>query len=169
MDSDTDWIVVGRFGRPHGIKGFVTVVSFTDPRDNVMRYTEWHAKIKNQWQPITLIQHEVNQKHILVQVEGYNDRELVAQLTNTDIAVRREQLPALPPGEYYWHELVGMRVINPEGLLYGTVTDILSTGANDVLVVVGERRHLIPYLLGTCILGIDDSERTITADWDMDF
>ena len=45
MNTQESWIVIGRFGRPHGIKGFVTVHSFTEPRDNILRYTDWHAFI----------------------------------------------------------------------------------------------------------------------------
>lgn len=169
MDKTTDWVVVGRFGRPHGIKGLVTVISFTEPKDNLLQYARWHAKIKNQWQPINLLQLETNNKHILARVEGYDERESAALLTNIDIAIDKAQFPALKPGEYYWHELEGMQVFTKQGDLLGTVTEILPTGANDVLVVVGERRHLIPYLLDKVILDINNSRREITVDWDMDF
>ena len=52
VDNSTDWVVVGRFGRAHGIKGFITVHSFTEPRDNILRYTDWHVYINKQWQPL---------------------------------------------------------------------------------------------------------------------
>lgn len=169
MDTDADWIIIGRFGRPHGIKGLVTVVSFTEPRDNVMHYTDWHARINQQWQPLKLLHLEMNNKFILTQIDGYQEREEVARLTNVDIAVEREQLPVLKPGEYYWHQLIGMQAVNQQGLLLGTVTDMLPTGANDVLVVVGEKRHLIPYLPGKYVVEINDSQHMITVDWDADF
>lgn len=169
MDNQAKWIVIGRFGRPHGIKGFVTVHSFTDPRDNVLRYSDWHVFMNNKWQPIKLLSAEVQDKSIIAQVEGYPERELVARLTNVEIAVQQEQLAELKPGEYYWHQLIGMNVINPKGESFGTVTEIIPTGANDVLVVEGEKRHLIPYLPDQFILNIDSSKRLITVDWDMDF
>ena len=169
MDSNDDWVVIGRFGRPHGIKGFITVLSFTDPQDNIVFYTDWHAHINHQWQPLKLLNLEMNNKFILTQVEGYPEREGVARLTNIEIAVRREQLPALQEGEYYWHQLQGMRVVNLQGMELGNVAEIMATGANDVLVVVGDQRHLIPYLPGRNIIEINEPQRLITVDWDTDF
>lgn len=169
MDKDSTWVIIGRFGRPHGIKGLITVVSFTEPRDNIMHYTNWHARVNSQWQPLKLLHLEMNNKFILTQVDGYREREDVARLTNIDIAIKREQLPVLQQGDYYWHQLLNMQVINLQGILLGIVSEILPTGANDVLVVIGEKRHLIPYLPGTSVVEINDTKRVITVDWDADF
>ena len=169
MDKQANWIVVGRFGRPHGIKGFVTVHSFTDPADNILRYTDWHVYLNNQWQAVKLLCVEVNNKTIIAQIEGYPEREVVSRLTNAEIAVQKNQLPELDPGEYYWHQLVGMNVINQKGESFGKVIELMPTGANDVLVVQGEKKHLIPYLPGLYVINIDDSQKIITVEWDMDF
>ncbi|KTD05691.1 ribosome maturation factor RimM [Fluoribacter gormanii] len=169
MNNQENWIIIARFGRPHGVKGFVTVHSFTEPRDNVLKYENWHAFINNKWQPIKLLRAEVQNKSIIAQIEGYPERELVAQLTNIEIAVRQEQLEKLEPGEYYWHQLIGMNVINQQGKSFGKVIEIIPTGANDVLVVEGNKRHLIPYLPGKFILDVDANQQLITVDWDMDF
>ncbi|PWY56924.1 ribosome maturation factor RimM [Legionella qingyii] len=169
MNNQENWIIIARFGRPHGVKGFVTVHSFTEPRDNVLKYANWHAFINNKWQPIKLLRAEVQNKSIIVQIEGYPERELVAQLTNIEIAVQQEQLEQLKPGEYYWHQLIGMNVINQQGESFGKVIEIIPTGANDVLVVEGNKRHLIPYLPGKFILDVDASQQLITVNWDMDF
>lgn len=169
MDSHTDWVVIGRFGRPHGIKGYTTVISFTEPRENILHYPDWYGYINKLWQPIRILHIEVTHKHILAQIESYSLREQVAALTNIDIAIQKEKLPALSAGEYYWHELVGMHVVTKDGVTLGRVTEIMPTGSNDVLVVVGEKRHLIPYLMNTFVLSINDSLRSITVDWDVDF
>ncbi|KTC87175.1 ribosome maturation factor RimM [Legionella cincinnatiensis] len=169
MDNQNNWIIIARFGRPHGVKGLVTVHSFTEPRDNVLKYTNWHAFIDNKWQLIKLIRAEVQNKSIIAQIEGYHERELVAHLTNIEIAVHQDQLEQLKPGEYYWHQLIGMSVINQQGESFGTVTEIIPTGANDVLVVEGNKRHLIPYLPGQFILDIDPNQKLITVNWDVDF
>ena len=169
MNNDIDWIVVGRFGRTHGIKGFITVHSYTEPRDNILQYSDWHAFINKQWQPLKLVRLENNGKSILAQVEGYSEREEVARLTNVEIAIRRIELPVLKPGEYYWHELVGMAVFDQKEQNLGKVVDMMPTGANDVIVIEGEKRHLIPYLPGQTVITIDPNERIITVDWDQDF
>lgn len=169
MDTSTDWVIVGRFGRTHGIKGFIKVHSFTDPADNILRYTDWHARIANRWEPLKILHLEVNASSILAQIEGYPEREQVASLTNAEIAISRTQLPSLEAGEYYWHELIGMEVINQQDQHFGKVIEIIPTGTNDVLVVEGEKRQLIPYLPGRFIVEIDPSQRLIRVDWDMDF
>lgn len=163
------WLVIGRFGRPHGIKGFITVVSFTEPRENILNYTHWHIGSKEQWHPLNVLQTKVNNKLILAQIEGYTEREQVARLTNVEIAVKRDQLQPLKSDEYYWHELVGMNVVTQQGIALGSVSEIMATGSNDVLVVLGERRHLIPYLPDDVILEINPSQRLIIVDWDADF
>ena len=121
------------------------------------------------WQPIERLNAEVTHKHILTQLKGYVEREEVAALTNCDIAVPREQLPTLEDGEHYWHELINMQVVNVQGELLGEVAELMMTGSNDVLVVKGPQRYLIPYLPQEVIVRVDKEQRTITVDWDVNF
>ncbi|MGQ3891784.1 ribosome maturation factor RimM [Legionella sp. CNM-4043-24] len=169
MSDVVDRIVVGRFGKVHGIKGLITVISFTEPRDNILRYSNWHALINHQWQALNITRTEVTDKHILVQVEGYTEREQAASLTNIEIGIRRDQLPELEEGDYYWHQLCGLQVINQQGDVLGKVLEIMPTGSNDVLVVQGESRMLIPYLPGRFVLSVDTDKGQIVVDWDPDF
>lgn len=169
MNIQENWVTVGRFGRPHGIKGFVTVHSFTEPRENLLNYKDWHVFLNKQWQPVKPHAIEVHNKGIIAKIEGFPERESVMRLTNADIAIQQSQLAKLAPGEYYWHELVGMTVIGVKGESFGRVVEVLATGANDVLVVQGDRKHLIPYLPGQYILDINPSQQVITVDWDLDF
>ena len=169
MDKSPNWVIVGRFGRTHGIKGNIIVHSFTEPYDNIKRYTPCYAYIDQQWRQIKFTHFDVKAKNIIAQVEGYETQEHDAKLTNVDIAIENGQLAALSTDEYYWHELVGMQVVNLTGEKFGEVSAILPTGSNDVLVVQGERRHLIPYILEQFIISIDRKSRLITVDWDIDF
>ncbi|KTD15000.1 ribosome maturation factor RimM [Legionella israelensis] len=168
MNKKKAWIIVGRFGRVHGVKGFITVHSYTDPRDNILSYNNWHMFLNEQWLPVKPLQVKVNNKSILALIEGYERRELASQLTNIEIAVSKDSLPELKPGEYYWYELIGMQVINRDGKELGKITDIMPTGANDVLVVTSEKRHLIPYLPEQVILEVNKDKRFIKVDWDLD-
>lgn len=168
MTAAVKWIVVGRFGKPHGIKGFVTVHSFTHPRENILEYADWHAVIKGNYQPIKLSHVESTHKSIIAQVIGYPDRDMVAQLTNIEIAVDAAQFATLNDGEYYWHELIGMQVINQRDENVGAVKELLSTGSNDVLVVEGEKRTLIPWLLDQFVISVDTDKRVIRVDWDLE-
>ncbi len=169
MNKQTEWVVVGRFGRPQGLKGLVRVISFTDPAHNLIDYIPWHVSIQGQWQQIKINAIEAHTKFILVQVDGYQQREKVGLLTNCEIGIQSEQLPVLSNSEFYWHDLIGMQVINQENKILGAVTDLLATGSNDVLIVTGERRHLVPYLLDDFIVRIDRLTRTIYVNWDTEF
>ncbi len=169
MEEQLDWLVIGCFGRPHGIKGFITIHSLTDPKDNILRYPNWHAYIKQHWQPLEIAEVEITHKHMLAKIKPYQSPEEVACLTNVNIAILKSALPSLPVGEYYWHQLIKMQVVTIDGEILGTVQEILSTGANDVLIVQGDKKHLIPYVPGDVIIDIDIATHTIKIDWDVDF
>lgn len=167
--NNNEWVIVGRFGRVHGLKGFISVQSFTEPRNNIVNYDNWHIKQGNQWHLLKLLQIEVNDKHVLVRVDGYQEREHLATLTNAEIAVPRDQLPALDEDEFYWHQLIGLNVVNTEGEAFGVVEEMMSTGSNDVLVVQGDKRRLIPYLPGLYVTKVDLNNQQIIVDWDKAF
>ncbi len=160
------WVVIGKFGRPHGIKGFINVNSFTEPKENLLQYPIWHCKLDQQWTLVKLKATEVNGSSIRVKIAGYDDREAVSKLTNIDIAILEEDLPELDESEYYWHQLYGLTVRNKQKDILGKVTEIMSTGSNDVLIVEGEKRHLVPYLPQKVILEVDLSSGVIWVDWE---
>lgn len=162
-------MIIGRFGRPHGVKGFITIQSFTEPQDNILRYSDWHVQLNGVWKPIKLLCVEAHNKNTIAQIDGFKEREDVATLTHLEIAVDIEQLDPLSPGEYYWYQLVGMKVVDSRGHLLGAVKEIMPTGSNDVLVIEGEKRHLIPYLPGQFVIEVNSSQQIITVDWDLDF
>lgn len=169
MKADKDWVIVGRFGRPHGVKGYVSVYSFTDPSNNILFYPDWFVRINGHWTRLNILNTAEHVRFIVAMIEGYEEREKVAQLTNLEIAIQADQLAELEPGEYYWHQLVGMTVVNTHGMVLGTVSEIIATGANDVLVVTGTERYLIPYRLGAVVLNICEEKHQITVDWDNEY
>ena len=168
---EPEWVIVGKFGRPQGIKGLIRVISFTEPRDNILQYPDWSIQKQGKtWQAVKRLDERLSPQYVLAQIEGYTARETVSLLTNLEIAVPKETLPDLDAGEYYWYELIGMRVIHETGVALGMVDSVFETGANDVLVVVdNEKRRLIPYLLDEVIQDINKDSREITVCWDLDF
>ena len=96
------------------------------------------------------------------------DRDQAEALAGAEIWVPRSRLPAPKPGEYYWVDLEGLRVVNREGVLLGTVSHLFETAANDVIVVAGDRERLVPFL-DDFVLGVDFDARQVTVDWDPDF
>ena len=80
----------------------------------------------------------------------------------------REALPEAAENEYYWSDLIGLEVVNVQGEVLGKVTDLLETGANDVLVVEGERERLLPFT-AQVILKVDLAAGRINVDWGADY
>lgn len=163
------WVVVGQFGKAHGLKGLVKVHSFTQPEDNLLRYPNWHMKTKDGWVKVELEQVRLQGHSILAQIANINDRDQAAALTNRQIAVPEDVLPDLEEDEHYWFHLIGLQVINRQGINLGSVEDLMTTGSNDVLVVKGEKEYLIPYLPEIYVLKINKDEGVITVDWDENF
>lgn len=163
------WLVVGRFGKVHGLKGMLKLHSFTQPVENILQYQEWHIKRAGSWERIDVDKVQHQGSHLLVKIKNIDDRNAATTLTNLDIAIQKDKLPDLPEGEFYWHELIGMDVFNTRGIRLGRVEDMLETGANDVLVVSGERQYLIPYLPDQFICRIDLVQQRIDVDWDENF
>ncbi len=165
---ESDWIVIGRFGKVHGLKGLISVISFTDPIENILDYEPLHITLKRSWCPIKLLQKQISGDKVLVQVENYLTREDVSLLTNMEIAVPREALPKLDENEYYLHDLVGLKVYNLQDEFLGTVTEILPTGAHDVIVISGAIRILIPFIWEHFIIKVELPKEKIVVSWETD-
>lgn len=169
MQKQPDWIVIGQFGRVHGIHGAIRLHSFTEAPDEILKYKAWHIYQNEQWVPAERLSEEVTVKGIFVKLKSYETREIAAQLTHTKVGVKQSQLKSLDDTEFYCFELVGMNVVTTTGKLLGQVTDVLPTGANDVLVIQGEKRHLLPYLPDRVIKRVNREAHEILVDWDDEF
>ena len=104
-------------------------------------------------------------KSLVAQLAGVDDRDAAAALIGRGILVARGSLPRTEPGQYYWTDLIGLTVRTGSGESLGTVTELLETGAHDVLVLDGGPNRLIPFAPGTVVKGVDLERREITVDW----
>lgn len=165
----SDWVVLGRVSGLFGIQGWVRVFSDTEPRDGIVRYNPVFLKRQGEWRPFEI---EVGRAHgqgVVLKFVGCDDRDRAATLLQCEIAVRREQLPPPEAGEYYWADLEGMRVVTLDDVELGVIDSLFATGANDVMVVRGERERLVPFIRGNVIAEIDLEKRLVRVDWDLDF
>lgn len=161
-------VVLGRVVGAHGVRGWVKVYSHTDPRENILDYSPWYLDTGDEWRAARLLNGRRRGKGLVARLDGCDDRETARQLLDAVIAVDRSQLPALESGEYYWTDLIGLRVVNQAGVDLGSVEHLMETGSNDVLVVVGESERLVPYLPGDVVLEVDLSMGVLRVDWDAD-
>ena len=175
LDNDGKLVVLGQFGKIHGLKGWLKLNSFTSPLENILDYPQLLAVIDQNRKTLKIDQFRRQPKGLLVHVDGYDDPESARQLTGVELSVVSDAMPELTAGEFYWHQLLGMKVVNQQAELFGQVTKLMETGANDVLVVIptadslDDRERLIPYLADTVIVTVDLDGRTITVNWEADY
>lgn len=162
-------VILGRISGLYGVRGWVKVFSYTSPITNILNYSPWQLCQHGQWQTVSVCEAQAHGKGIIAHLESIHDRDEAAGLLGAEIAVSRSQLPSPPEGEYYWMDLIGLMVVNSDGVTLGQVDHLLETGANDVLVVKGEREHLIPFLPERVILDVDLVQRVLQVDWDENF
>lgn len=163
-------ILVGRFLGAFGVRGELKLHSFTEPSRAVLGYQPWTLRdARGKERELSGARGRETAKGIVVTLPGIDDRDGAEALRGTEVRVSRSVLPPPAPGEYYWVDLEGLRVVNVEGASLGTVSHLFSTGANDVLVAQGERERMIPFVQPDFIRSVDFDAGVVTVDWDPDF
>jgi 16S rRNA processing protein RimM len=168
QDGADDFVVLGRISGVYGLHGWVKVYAETRERSDILEFDRWFLRRKDGWQAVKVIEGREQAKGVIAQLEGVSDCDQARALIGTEIAVRRADLPPTEPGTYYWDDLIGLKVVNLEGVEFGTVSHLFETGANDVVVVQGERERLIPYIKDV-VKSVDLTTRVLHVDWDADF
>lgn len=167
--SEQQHISVGKISGVFGVKGWVKVFSFTDPRENILTYSPWLLIKGDEIKTVDVVDGQLQGKTIVAQLDGVNDRDQAANLMGWDVFITRDQLPKAAKGEYYWSELIGLAVETIDGVHLGIVDSLLETGANDVVIVHGDRERVIPFLQGQTIINVDLDAGRLIVDWDPEF
>lgn len=173
---DRDSLVeIGHVHTPYGIKGWVWIMSKTEPIANIFQYGPWYVEQGGVMKQTELAVSRPQGKGLVAQFAGANDREAAERLHGATIWVPKAALPPLEDDEYYWTELIDMQVITEQSVLLGTVHAMMETGANDVIVVracegsIDDQERLLPWLPGSVIRFVDRMQKRITVDWDPSF
>lgn len=159
---------MGHIGVPFGVRGWVKVHAYTEHSDSLLDYPVWWVGRNGQWREYEVLGCDVHPKTLVAHLDGCDDRDAAVALRGCEIAVPRESLPHIGDNEYYWADLIGLAVVNVEQQKLGQVTGLLETGANDVLVVQGERERLIPFI-AQVVQEVDLAAGLIRVDWGMDY
>lgn len=160
---------VGKISGVFGVKGWLKIFSYTSPKENILNYSPWLLKKGGEVKTVEVVDGNLQGGGVIAQIKGVNDRNQAETLLGYEIFIRREQLPATSEGEYYWSDLIGLEVETTDGVALGVVDSLLETGANDVLIVKGERERAVPFIKDQVIVEIDREAGRIVVDWDPDF
>ncbi len=166
--ADGELILVGRILGAQGIKGWVRVYSHTSPRENIVNYGPWLLDRDGQRQWLEF-SGRVQGRHVVAKLDGIDDRNQAEALAGCELYIRARQLPRLPAGDYYWSELIGLEVETLSAEPLGIVESMLETGADDVMVLSGERQRLIPFVIDEIVREIDLEARRMVVDWSPEF
>jgi 16S rRNA processing protein RimM len=161
-------VVMGRIAAPFGVQGWIKVQTFTETLESLLGYAQWWVGQEQNWQCREVEDAAVHGQVVIAKLRGCDDRDAAAGLKGAHVAVPREALPDNAPGEYYWADLHGLKVRNLQGEELGTVSHLLATGANGVLVVQGERERLIPFV-AAYVVAVDLAHGELVVDWGADF
>lgn len=164
-------VIVGQIVGLFGVKGWVKIRSYTDPREQIAHYRPWQVSVEGERRDLEVEAVQPQGKSLIARLAGITDREQAIKLMNSDIVIYRRQLPVLSENEFYWRDLEGLKVLNLNGIELGTVKSLFATGANDVLVVHkdGGPEILIPYVIDRVVHSVDMKSGIIRVDWEADF
>lgn len=169
MTDTQNRVAMGYIKGVFGVKGWLKIAASTEYTDSLLDYPEWQLTKDGQSISVTLESGKIANGELQVKFENIDDRDAAFALRGYTIEIPRTAFPPAEKNEYYWADLIGMSVINREGITLGTVNKLMETGAHDVLMVNGEYgQKLIPFV-AHYIDSVDTASQTITADWGVDY
>lgn len=173
--SNDQRLVMGKIVDAFGIKGWVKIHPFTEEVDTLATFGEWIIGDK-----VFEVQ-DVNVHggvSLIAKLKGIEDRTQAEALKHAKIQIDRNQLPKTDTeeDEYYWMDLIDLKVINQSDVVLGKIIRLFSTGDVDVLVVQTEstepnlkpKEIMIPYV-EAYVLSVSLDEKTIRVDWELDW
>jgi 16S rRNA processing protein RimM len=189
----SNMVVMGRIVAPYGVFGWLKVVPDTEAFDGLFDYDTWWLGKGDDWREMVVETAKVHNDVLVVKLVGIDDRDAALACKGKQIAIPRAQLPEAEENEYYWSDLIGLRVKNKQDVDFGLIVDVFETGANDVIVVkpdavksdtvkvdavaktsnkevaqVKPQERLLPFI-DAVVLEVDLAAKTMLVDWDADF
>ncbi len=157
-DGEPEYLVVGFLQRPHGVRGEIIMELHTDFPERLKPGRKLY--IGTDHEPRTLSTVRPHPSGMLVKWKGLNTTEEAARFRNQWVFVRASEVPVLPQGQLYQHQLIGLLVVDEHGTELGELAEILETGANDVYVVRnGSGRELLLPAIESVIMEVDLKHR----------
>ncbi len=180
MSKSSQNTVMGKVTSVYGVKGWVKVFSYTQPKENICQYTNWQLQDQSgAYKSVNVLDCKPHGNGLVALFEGAKDRDLAKLFCGMLVTVPSSELPSLPEGDFYWSQLQGLLVYalteETGKVLLGKVSHLIETGSNDVLVVkkckdsLDGQERLIPYLPEQVVKLVDLHKGVIEVDWDPDF
>ena len=141
-----EYLRIGMVLRPHGVKGAVKLLPLTDDVERFRKLSFVYIERNGIYTKAEVQRSSIQPDAVMLWLSGVENREDAEKLRNHYLCVDREHAVKLPEGRYFVADLIGCAVEDTEGRELGTLTDVLETGANDVYVITGKQKLLVPAL-----------------------
>ncbi len=133
QNGEPEFVCVGKIHRPHGIEGAVVFNPTTDFPERIRRGKVLF--VGDAKTPLTVRNVRQKPPYLLISFDDINDESEAGRYRNQFVFVPVSSLPPLPPGEYYFHQLIGLEAVDESGSHLGFLSEIIETGANDVYLI----------------------------------
>jgi 16S rRNA processing protein RimM len=154
------YVVIGRIARAHGVSGELAVDVLTDFPERFDELAQvWLGQSSTEATPYVVTQSRKHKNRVLLTLEGITTKDQADLMHGVLVQIPADDLEALPEGQYYAHELLGVSVVDEEGEELGELAEILETGANDVYIIRGPKGELLVPAIPEVILKIDMENR----------
>jgi len=158
-------VELGRVVGAFGVRGWIRLRSHTVPPEGILRYRRWNIAGR-EWQ---VADGHAQGDTVVAGLAGIEDRDAALTLRGEVIGVPRAALPKPKRGEFYWADVLGSEVLSTAGAKLGTLSSVTSNGAQDVMVVTGERERLIPFVTGPIVKSVDPKAKQIVVEWEPEY
>jgi 16S rRNA processing protein RimM len=164
--SSDELIPMGYVRGVFGVKGWLKIHVDTEYSDSMFDYKEWYLGKESQWKLFLFEEGKIHANAVLAKLKGIDDRDQALLLRGMTLAIPRSHLPKPGIDEFYWNDLLGLRVKNLSGVDFGKVTQLMETGAHDILVVQASDgyKRLIPFV-AAYIANVSLESGLISVDW----
>jgi 16S rRNA processing protein RimM len=163
-------IVMGRIVAPYGLNGWVRIEPYSTDPGRLNAYPAWWVGRNGDWREMKVA--ESVKRHgasVVARFEGCVERDAALALKGSELAVPREALPQNADNEFYWADLVGLRVVNVKDEELGAVAELFDNGAHPVMrVVAGETERLLPFV-DQVVRQVDMAQGRIRVEWELDW
>ena len=139
------YLTLGQVAAPHGVRGRLKVNSFTEPPEALLAQAEWQlVAADGRVRDVKVRRGDAHRGQLRVELEGIADRDAAQALAGWWVRVARDRLPPPADGEYFREDLLGLEVVNEEGVTMGRLDHFIDAPGGAVMVVKGTREHWIP-------------------------
>jgi 16S rRNA processing protein RimM len=161
---------MGRIVAPYGLKGWVRIDPYGADPGSLSAYPSWWVGRDGDWREMivaeSVLQHGAS---LVARFEGCAERDAALALKGNEVAVEREALPQSANNEFYWADLVGLKVVNVKDDELGVLAELFENGAHPVMRVVdGETERLLPFI-EQVVLQVDLAQGLIRVEWGLDW